>query len=536
MNTPAPHRATAFSPALTPVTLALARRAQQALERGDFSAATLPLEEALTLQPGHPELLRLCGLLEQGRGNLKTAIALFNQVRKLRPADAGVANNLGAAFALAGQDAAAIAAFRQATRLDPVLLDAWYNLGRALELSGDAAGACDAFDAALRVDPRHHPSRILRAESLKTLGRLAEAEAVLHGVLAEDAESASAWVALGNLKAFRPDGADLAAVAHAYANPQLDEAQRIDLGFAYASMLEVAGRYAEAFDLFRTANTAKRRQVRWDAPAVSALVDEILQAFPFRSVAETTAQRGREAIFLVGMPRSGSTLAEQILAAHPDVDGGGERGDVSWILQQESKRRGRGFPAWVVDATPADWKRLGEQYLQRSAAWRGSRAHFTDKTLHNWQTLGAIRRMLPGARIVHCLRDPLETCWSCYKHHFGDAQFFTYDLAELAAFQRDCTRAMQAWNERLPGWIHAHAHEALLDDPETETRALLAHCGLDFDPVCLRSHEVAREVRTASAAQVRKPLQRSVRLAERYGVLLDPLRRLLAGGRSGSEA
>ncbi len=518
-----------------PAPLALARRAQQALERGDFAGATLPLEEALTLQPGHPELLRLCGLLEQGHGNLKTAIALFNQVRKLRPGDAGVANNLGAALALAGQEAAAIAAFRQAARLDPALIDAWYNLGRALELAGDAAGACVAFDAALGIDPRHHPSRILRAESLKTLGRLAEAEAELHAVLGEDAESASAWVALGNLKAFRADGADLAAVARAYANPQLDDAQRVDLGFAYASMLEVAGRYAEAFDLFRIANTAKRKHVRWDAPAVSGLVDEILQAFPAAGVADAHAQRGSEAIFLVGMPRSGSTLAEQILAAHPEVDGGGERGDVSWILQQESKRRGRGFPAWVADATASDWARLGEEYLQRSLAWRGGRAHFTDKTLHNWQTLGAIRRMLPAARIVHCLRDPLETCWSCYKHHFGDAQFFTYDLVELAAFQRDCTRAMQAWNERMPGWIHAHVHEALLDDPEKEVRALLAHCGLDFDPLCLRSHEVEREVRTASAAQVRKPLQRSARLAERYGALLDPLRCLLGAEQGRSE-
>ena len=530
MNTPAPHLAASSLSALTPAALALARRAQQALECADFSAATLPLEEALSLQPGHPELLRLCGLVEQGRGNLKTAIALFNQVRKLRPADAGAANNLGAALALAGQDAAAIAAFRQAARLDPRLLDAWYNLGRALELFGDAAGACAAFDAALNIDPRHHPSRVLRAESLKTLGRLGEAEAELHVVLGEDAESASAWVALGNLKAFRPDGGDLAAVARAYANPKLDDAQRIDLGFAYASMLEVAGHYAQAFEQFRIANTAKRKQVRWDAPAASALVDDILETFGASPATEANMARGSEAIFLVGMPRSGSTLAEQILAAHPEVDGGGERSDVSAILQQESTRRGRKFPAWVADATAADWARLGEEYLERSTAWRRGRAHFTDKTLHNWLTLGAIRRMLPAARIVHCLRDPLETCWSCYKHHFGEAQFFSYDLAELAAFHRDCTRAMRAWDERMPGWIHAHVHEALLEDPEAEVRALLAHCGLDFDPICLRSHEFEREVRTASAAQVRKPMQRSARLAERYGALLDPLRRLLAGG------
>lgn len=516
-------------PPLPPAAAELAQRARQAIERGAWDEAVQPLNDALRMHPAHSDLLRLSGLLEQGRGNAANAVMLFGHLHQRHPDDATLANHLGAALALAGRIDAAIEAFRRALALDPRLLGAAYNLGRALDQRGDATAACAAFDVALRIDPRYGPARVLRAESLKKLGRLPEAQRELRDVLRGDPGALSAWVALANLRAFEPGSEDLAAIARAYANPRLDGAQRTGLGFAYGAMLEAAGRYAEAFDVLRAANSEVRRRCQWSAPAVSALIDDILAAFAApASAGENDATRGHGAIFLVGMPRSGSTLAEQILAAHPAVTGGGEREDIARILQQESVRRGRRFPTWVVDADVADWRRLGEDYLQRCAAWRGDRPYFTDKTLTNWQTLGAIRRMLPGARFVHCVRDPLETAWSCYKHHFGEAQYFTYDFDELAAFSHDCARAMRAWDARHPGWIHRHEHEALLAQPEAQTRALLAACGLAFDPACLRFHEVQREVHTASAAQVRQPLQRRVPLAERYGTLLDPLRRALA--------
>jgi len=233
-------------------------------------------------------------------------------------------------------------------------------------------------------------------------------------------------------------------------------------------------------------------------------------------------------VFLVGTPRSGSTLAEQILAAHPAASAGSETGFIARLLQHESKRRGALFPEWVPQATDADWKRLGAAYLERIAAKKGDASIFTDKTLTNWQTLGAIRRMLPGARIVHCRRDALETAWSCYKHNFAQDQLYSYDFAELAAYFRDEDRAMRFWAARDPGWIHEHRYEALLADPQAAVTALLAHCGLAFDPACLRFHEAGREVRTASAAQVRRPLQRDTAVARHYGALLDPLRAALA--------
>jgi tetratricopeptide (TPR) repeat protein len=501
----------------------LARACEMALERGDLSDAEARLEPALAAAPAHPELLRLCGLSELFNGRTENAIALLQKSMAARPDDAIVVANLGTALAERGDLAAAERAFRRATELDPMFVDAWFNLGRALDLRHDAAGAHDAFAAVLELAPSHQPARILRAEALKTLGRVAEAEAALRDVLRENPSSVAASVALANLKPARAEDAD--ALIRLHREPTLTPAERIDIGFALGQALEASGRFDEAFAVLQTANAAKRATFGWDAARVSALVGSILDAFA--GAESTDDERGSDIVFLVGMPRSGSTLAEQILAAHPEVTAGGETGWLTGVLQGESVRRGTPFPLWISDASKDDWKRLGEEYFARVDRVRKPGTHFTDKTLTNWQTLGAIRRMLPGARIVHCRRDPLETTWSCWKHNFASEQFWSYDIAELAAFFGDCERAMRAWAARFPGWIHMHEHEALLADPERATRALLVACGLAFDAACLRFESADREVRTASAAQVRAPLRADAGIAKRYGALLDPLRAAL---------
>ncbi|HJU38230.1 MAG TPA: sulfotransferase, partial [Tahibacter sp.] len=496
----------------------MAAAAERSLARHDLAAASRALDATLAAHPTHPELLRLQGLLALFRGDIASAIARLGEAAAAWPDDALAAGNLGTALAANGDVDAALDWFQRATALDNASIDAWYNLGRALDLRGDAAGAKAAFDAVIALDPGHRAARILRAETLTTLGVTADAEADLRGVLGEDPESVPAWVALANLKAFRAGDAD--ALARAYRASTLTPSQRIDLAFAHASALEAEARYADSFAMFVEANAAKRATLQWNALAVGALVDGILAAFADTGARDADVDRGRGIVFLVGMPRSGSTLAEQILAAHPDVVAGGETGWLAGILQAESNRRALRFPHWVRDASADDWARLGGEYLARAAAARRDAAVFTDKTLTNWQTLGAIRRMLPGARIVHCRRDAIETAWSCYKHHFASDQRWSYDVDELAAFFGDAERALRVWSARHPGWIRAHRHERLVDDPEGATRALLAACGLAFDPACLRFQDASREVRTASAAQVRAPLA-SRAVASRYGALLD---------------
>jgi tetratricopeptide (TPR) repeat protein len=502
----------------------VAEQTMRALERNDSSRALSELDRVAGEISGHAELLRLRGLALVQSGDFGAALETYLNATELAPDDALIACQLGAVLAQNGDMPGAEESFRRAIDLDPGLPDAWYNLGHALDARADTSGACLAFDRVLALKPSHVAARVQRAEMLKMLGRLDLAERDLRSVLANDPESVSAWVGLANLKTFSPDASELDQLVALHESGRVPSARRIDFTFALASLLEAGGRHAEAYPLFVTANDAKRKSVRWNATAVSHLVDAILERFSALPAIPAHDPRGGEAIFLVGMPRSGSTLVEQILSAHPQVQGGGERNEIVQILQDESRRRGKRFPDWVVDAGDADWERLGDEYLSRCAAWRDGRPRFTNKTLANWQTLGAIRRMLPGARVVHCLRDPLETLWSCYKHHFGEAQFFTYDMDELVAFWRDERRAMAAWTRAWPEWIHAFIHEDLLDDPERRVRELLAHCALVFHPACLSFHQNTRDVRTSSASQVRQPLRRDLAVAQRYGSLLDHLR------------
>lgn len=511
--------------ALPPRAVAMAEQAAHFLEQSDAQRALIALDAALCEAPSHPELLRLRGFSLLLQGQIEQALESYRLAAASWPKDALIACQLGAVLARTGDLAAAESAFRQATVLDVQLVDAWYNLGHALDARADTVGACAAFERVLEINPGHLPARIQRAEMLKMLGSLDQAERELREVLRRDRDCVSAWVGLSNLKTFRPSVDDLDHLLQLQASATVAENRRVDLAFACATLLEEGGRYADAFRLFGAANSAKRRSVRWNAASVSHLVDDILTRFaslPDDAVHET---RGTNVIFLVGMPRSGSTLAEQILSAHPDVQGGGERNEIALVLQHESRRRGRAFPYWVAEATGADWDRLGQDYLQRCSTWRDSRPNFTNKTLTNWQTLGAIRRMLPGARVVHCQRDAVETLWSCYKHHFGEAQLFTYDMHELTAFWRDCERSMRSWSLQRPGWIHAHVHEELLADPERRIRALLQYCDLRFDPACMTFHENRRDVRTSSASQVRQPLKSTAPLALHYGKFFDSLRR-----------
>ena len=511
-----------------PVHLAVTvEQVTRALERGDSARARAELERVGNEAAGHAELLRLRGLVSMQQGKVGDALESYLNAAELAPDDALIACQLGAAQAQSGDMVDAEASFRRAIDLDPELPDAWYNLGHALDARADTSGACFAFERVLVLEPTHLAARIQRADMLKMLGRLAEAEAELRRVLARDPDSVPGWVGLAGLRTFQPDATELDRLLALHASGRVAQEQRVDFAFALASLLENAGRYAQAYELFVAANAGKRRGVRWNAAAVSGLVDAILERFARAVPVDETSDAGAEAIFLVGMPRSGSTLVEQILSAHPHVQGGGERNEIVQVLQAESQRRQRRFPEWVADASRDDWRRLGADYLARCGEWRDGRPRFTNKTLANWQTLGAIRRMLPAARIVHCRRDPLEMLWSCFKHHFHEGQFFSYNQDELVAFWRDEVRAMRVWSHAWPARILDFVHQDLLEAPETSTRALLMHCGLAFDVRCLAFHEIARDVRTASAAQVRQPLRRDRVIAARYGDLLAPLRERL---------
>jgi hypothetical protein len=234
-------------------------------------------------------------------------------------------------------------------------------------------------------------------------------------------------------------------------------------------------------------------------------------------------------IFIVGLPRSGTTLVEQILAAHSEVEGASELPYLGKILEAESNRRGLEFPDWADQASPQDWERMGRDYMQQSARWRVARPRFTDKSLKSWQYVGAIRRMLPASRVIACQRDPVETCWSCYKQLFSPGLVqYSYDFGSLAAYWRDYTGLCELWSQQ-PERFRLQSHERILNETSSEIADILGFCGLSFEAGCLNFHEAGRAVRTASSAQVRQPLKQVTARTGLYGPRLNGLREQLAG-------
>lgn len=495
------------------------------LDRRDAKSAAPLIAGALALAPDHPEVLRLAAVAAVLDGRADDAVAALRRALASQPNDALLHNNLGSALAAAGDSDGAIEAFRRASAIAPTLAAPWYNLGKTLKARGDSADADEALVRALALAPGHVSAHIVHGDNLKALGRIDEAAAAYRAAIARDPLAAHAWWGLANLKTVRFDAADVAALERAFSEHAGYD--RPALGFALAKAFEDQDRYADAFAVLETANALRRAQQPWDRARFEREVDAIVAAFS--DIAPVTPDSfGREVIFVVSPPRSGSTLVEQIIAAHPDVEGAGELPDLSIVIDEESRRRGRPFPAWVAEADAADWHRLGERYLERTARWRARRPRFTDKSLLNVPYVGAAAAMLPGARFVDCRRDPLETALSCWRQWFAQGQAWSYAIDDIGAFWRGHERLLALWHAHVPSALHTLVHETLVAEPEASVRELLDFCGLAFDPACLAFHRSERSVRTASAAQVRQPLRRDTGRADRYGALLDPLRRALA--------
>ena len=503
------------------------REARAALDRRDAAAAETALQRLRGDAARHPEYLRLLGVTRHLQRRFHDAVAALRQALDLAPGDAPILINLGIALREADEPDAALASLRRACEVAPDLAAAWHNLGRMLGKLHRPGEAHEAFEQALRCDPTHQQARLMHADTLRTFGRIDEAVAGYRRAL-QGETSIDAWARLANIKVVRFTADECEQLRQLYAQARLPAEHRVKAGFALLKALEDNGHYSEAFAVMASANALQRRRLEWDDDGWHAQTAHILQAFANAPATASPDALGHEVIFVVSMPRSGSTLTEQILASHPDIEGAGELADLDDVLKDESRRRGIAFPHWVQQATPADWHRLGRDYLDRTSRWRRERPRFTDKALSNWRYIGAAMAMLPGARFVDCRRDPLETCLSCYRQLFARGQAFTYDIDELAAFWHHYDQAMRYWSTRHPAAIRSQQYERLVADPDTEIRALLQFCGLSFDPACLRAHDTQRPVRTMSAAQVRQPLRADTARAWRYGDLLAPLRRALA--------
>lgn len=513
---------------LAPRLRALIGRAGDALAGGDLQTAQRVLAEALAMAPGQPDVLRLYGLLLAELGNLHGAYLNFEAAIAAAPDDAMGYWQFAQVCERAGDIAGALQWRERAVDRLPESPLAWADLGEHRFQYLGVESSLAPLERAAELAPDYAPGLFKLGNAYVACGRADEGAARIRAALELEPAFGAAWMGLVDIKTVPLSGAELDRMRELLASPRIDPGERTALGFALGMACERLGRHAEAWERLSTANAQRKTELRsWSPEQFEARERKAMEVFAASHAKATDPALGDHVFFIVGMARSGTTLVEQILAAHPQVQGGGELPALPQVLTEESTLRQRRYPDWVPQASAGDWQRLGQRYLELTADVRKERPFSTDKLPNNWRAIGAIRAMLPGARIVVCRRDPLENCWSCYKQYFTQGWEFTYDIGHLATFWKAFDRAASHWADRSPERVRQQRYEALTESPESEIRDLLAFCGLPFDEACLRFHESRGSVQTLSAAQVRQPMHRHRSVAADYGTLLDPLREAL---------
>lgn len=498
---------------------------------GDLLMAGQWLLQAAAEAPDHPEVLLWQGVLALDAKDWPAAAAHLAGAVAQRPQDNRLWRMLAHAQDQAGDGVSALHSLRQASATARDAAD-WLSLSLECDRQGRYDESLAAVQSVLALQPRSPVALLQRARCHKALGDAQAAAADCRSLIAADQEAARAWFTLVDLKTVRLTEGEVRQLQQAAARPGVPAVERQLLGFALGKALEDAGQHATALAAFADANASVRAGLPWDASAFDRHVQAVRDAFiapgPAASPADV-AGMGGEMIFIVGLPRSGSTLVEQVLASHPSVEGASELPYLPQLIQAESRRRGRPFPLWVPQASADDWARLGRHYLHLTARWRQHKPFATDKLPDNWLYVGALRAMLPQARVVDCRRDALQTCWSCFKQLFGPGLAgYSYDFHSLAAYARACEGLGDHFAALHPAHVRVQRYEALVADPEGQTRALLDACGLPFDAACLSPHTAQRAIRTPSALQVRQPMRQTSVPADGYGDLLAPLRDALA--------
>ena len=428
------------------------------------------------------------------------AVSILSNAVNIEPNNALTHYYYGAALAMAARPQDAVDAYQKAVALDPKIPGAHIGLGHVLKTVGDQEGGIEAYRQAIELRPNFGET----------------------------------YYSLSNLKTFRFNNDEIDDMRARLANEQLPVDCRVHFAFSLGKAFEDQKQYDDAFEHYALANQLHRDSIAYDPVQTEVAHRRMCEIFD-----DDFFARHREGdygckrpdpIFIVGLPRSGSTLLEQILASHSLVDGTSELPDISVIAQGLTEpKTGRVFPGCMEDMTPEELAQLGEKYLTQTQRHRGSRPFFTDKMPNNFAYTGFIKAILPNAKIIDARRHPMDSCFGSFKQHFAKGQTFTYDLFELGEFYLEYDRMMSHWNTVLPGQVLRVQYENVVENLEEEVKRILAFCELPFEEGCVNFHETERAVRTASSEQVRQPIYKgALGTWKRFGSHLNELQEILS--------
>ncbi len=462
-------------------------------------------------------------------GDLRAARAHVARAVALEPARADLALLEAQVLQRCGESALARTALDRADRVSRQDARLQHAVGSLYSLLGQHHEALDAASRAVQLDPSRAQYLFNRAALLRFVGRIDEAELAYDRALALDPSDHEAWLNRTELRRQTVERNHIAALEALAARPFSHPRNEVFIRYALAKELEDVGRHAESFAQLRAGATLRRRHIDYDLARDLNTVNLIIDAFPSSRLRDVQVlEPPARPIFVVGLPRTGTTLVERILGSHPEVHGAGELLSFPEALVAAVERlAGRGALSreeMVSTAARVDLRAVGEEYLARTASLGGTRARFVDKLPHNYLYCGLIQQAIPGARIVHVVRNPMASCYAMYKALFRQGYPFSYELDELAEFFVGYRRLMDHWQASMSGVIHVLRYEELVRSPREVTAAVLHACGLHWHEGCLEFHANPTPSTTASAAQVRRPLySSSVDLWQHYRTELAPL-------------
>jgi tetratricopeptide (TPR) repeat protein len=411
---------------------------------------------------------------EQAAGNLGKAEMMYRRTLKSFSDQPFAMHLLGIVYYHRGKHEDAVAILEDTLRLKPDFAEAQNTLGTFHMELGRLDAARDCFRAAIRANPRY-------------------AEAHRH---------------LSLVKRHSEPDVEMSQMQALFDTPGIDDNARMHLAFGLGKAHEDTGNFAKAFDCFSTANALRRKMLTYDEDAYLAALGRVTSIFTPEFLAERQDAGIADATpaFIVGMPRAGSSLIEQTLSGHPDAFGAGELDDLQKVLFDTfGNLLGPEAATTVPAATPAAWRRAAKAYLAELKRHAPGAALISDKMPENFRWIGFIRVMFPNARVIHCRRNPMDTCLSIFKNYFPQPGLeYSFDLAELGAYYRAYRKMMAHWHDLLPGYIHDAVYEDVVADHRGQTEAMLRYCGLDWDPGCLDLKGNRRAIKTASAGQVRQ--------------------------------
>jgi tetratricopeptide (TPR) repeat protein len=507
-------------------------RAGQALVENDLPTAEGILRPYLKQRPTDVAAIRMMAELAARVGRLMDSENLLRRAIELAPGFTAARANLATVLYQQNRSAEAIA------ELERIERDGAAHLGHA-SLKAAAFGRIGGHEEALGLyrqllDARPDEPKLWMSYGhiLKTVGEQAQSIAAYRRAIGIRPTLGEAWWSLANLKTIRFDDTDVAAMKAALGSADLTPDDRFHLHFALGKAFEDRKDFEASFAHYADGNRLRRKRLDYDPNVMTDHVDRSMALFTPDFFAER-AGRGCPApdpIFILGLPRAGSTLVEQILSSHPAIEGTAELPDIPAIARRLDVRKRKGdesfYPECLADMSEGELKALGEEYLERARIQRFTdRPLFIDKLPNNWAHVGLIRTILPNARIIDARRHPLACGFSNFKQHYARGQKFSYDLSEFGHYYRDYVRLMRHFDQALPGYVHRVIHEQLVENPEAEVRRLLDFLDLPFDPACLAFYDNPRAVRTASSEQVRRPISRDgLEQWRAFEAWLDPLK------------